>query len=143
MLVLILICAQAVFADEQLSSITVKVSGLKNDNGVVRVALFNNEEKYRDAKGAANKAMAFMKEIAPIKNKEATCTFTKVPYGTYAIKLFHDEDNSGEFHTNMLGMPKVEYGFSNNAKGTLGPAPFDKASFQVNVPEITQSISIQ
>ncbi len=67
------------------------------------------------------------------KDGQATATLQNVPYGEYAIKLFHDEDNSGRFLTNAFGIPKVEYGFSNNAHGLFGPASFGKAKFQLNV----------
>jgi len=85
---------------------------LRNNNGVVRIALFNSSKSYSADKFSADKS--FQKLIAPINNKEATATLENVPYGEYAIKLFHDEDNSGRFITNAFGIPKVEYGFSNN-----------------------------
>jgi len=67
--------------------------------------------------------------VTPIKSGEATETFKDLPYGEYAIKFFHDEDKSGKFTTGRFGLPKVEYGFSNNAYGLRSPPPFDKAKF--------------
>lgn len=121
--------------------ITVKVTGLKNSDGVVRVALFNSADSYdKSKKSDDNAGGAFKKEKAAICDKTATCTFDAVPYGDYAIKMFHDEKNSGKFLTGMFGIPKVEYGFSNNAKGRMGPAPYDKAKFTLNKTELTQEI---
>ena len=122
-------------------SITVQISGLNNDNGVVRIALYNDKEEYSKDRGSASRA--FQKDKAPIKNKTATCTFSNLPYGDYAIKLYHDEDNSGKFKTGMFGLPKVQYGFSNNAKGMMGPATFDKAKFKVDSKEVVQNIKMQ
>jgi len=122
------------------ASIVVNVSGLNSDEGVARIALFNDKEKYSKDKGSA--AEAFQKEAVPIKDKAASHTFSNVPYGDYAIKVYHDEDNSGTFYTGAFGMPKVQYGFSNNAKGAFGPASFEKAKFSVQVKEVTQNIQV-
>ena len=98
--------------------INVHLTGISNDKGVMRVALFSSPTTYNASGGAAE--TAFMKGIAAIKDKQADYSFANVPAGTYAIKVFHDEDNSGKFYTNVFGIPKVQYGFSNNAHGTFG-----------------------
>ena len=48
--------------------------------------------------GLFNSAATFPKDgqqfqgvAAPIVNQQATCTFTNVPPGTYAVALFHAE----------------------------------------------------
>jgi uncharacterized protein (DUF2141 family) len=33
--------------------------------------------------------------------------------------------------TNFLGIPKEQFGFSNDARGTLGPPDFESASFEL------------
>jgi uncharacterized protein (DUF2141 family) len=43
--------------------------------------------------------------------------------------LFIDVNGNQEFDTNFLGLPKEQYGFSNNAMGTFGPPKFEPASF--------------
>jgi uncharacterized protein (DUF2141 family) len=124
--------------------ITVFINGLKNSNGVARIALFNSEGSYADNKSGPDSAgKAFRKVAAPISANAATCTFEDIPYGEYAVRFFHDEDNSGEFKTGMFGIPKVEYGFSNNAVGKFGPAPYSKAKFSLNAPEYKATINLK
>jgi uncharacterized protein (DUF2141 family) len=53
----------------------------------------------------------------------------EIPNGAYAISLFIDVNGNQEFDTNFLGLPKEQYGFSNNAMGTFGPPKFEPASF--------------
>lgn len=122
-------------------SLIIHVSGLKNSSGSVRVALFNSDASYTNDKFTGESA--FRKEILPIKNNAAEYTFANLPYGDYAIKLFHDEDNSGKFETGMFGIPKVQYGFSNNAHGKFGPAGYDKAKFHLGSTEQTMNIEMQ
>jgi len=57
--------------------------------------------------------------------------------------IFHDEDNSGKFLKGTFGIPKVQYGFSNNAHGAFGPASFEKAKFTIKEPQTTMSIQMQ
>ena len=41
----------------------------------------------------------------------------------------HDEDGDGQFDTGFLGIPNEGYGFSSDARGTMGPPSFDSAAF--------------
>ncbi len=138
-LLLALIAPSASWATDA-GSIVIKVTGLRNDKGTVRIALFNSKAAYTASKAGEQ---AFQKMKVPITDQKATATFEAVPYGEYAIKLFHDEDNSGRFITNMFGIPKVEYGFSNNAHGLMGPASFEKALFKLNSPNLEMPIKMQ
>jgi len=127
---------------EDLGKIVVQVTGLRNNQGVIRVALFNSADSYNKSKASEDKAGgAFKKGTATIDSQKATYSFEGVPYGEYAIKMFHDENNSGKFVTGLFGIPKVEYGFSNNALGKMGPAAYDKAKFKLEKPELTLEIS--
>jgi len=51
--------------------------------------------------------------------------------GKYSFKYFHDENNNIELDTNVLGIPKEGYGFSNDAKGKFGPPDFDDTVFEL------------
>src|SRR5579885_2937048 len=117
------------------ANLSVTITGLNNDKGVVRIALFNSEKTYKE-KAAAAANVAFKKAAVTISGQQATYTFADVPYGTYAIKAFHDEDNSGKIAKNAFGMPLMQYGFSNNVRPKFGPASFDKAKFDVKQPSV-------
>lgn len=54
----------------------------------------------------------------------------EIPEGTYAIALFIDTNNNKKIDTNFFGIPKEQFGFSNNVIGRLGPPSFESASFQ-------------
>jgi uncharacterized protein (DUF2141 family) len=122
--------AKATPIDEH-GSITVNVVHLRNDRGTVRIALFNSYDDFKaDKNNSADRA--YKKAVCAIQSGKAEHKFEAIPYGEYAIKLFHDEDDSGKFYTNLLGIPKVEYGFSNNARGRFGPASYAQAKFKLD-----------
>ncbi|RLT09468.1 MAG: DUF2141 domain-containing protein [Planctomycetota bacterium] len=44
-----------------------------------------------------------------------------------AIAIFQDIDGNGKLSKNAIGIPAEPYGFSNNARGLLGPPAFSQA----------------
>jgi uncharacterized protein (DUF2141 family) len=105
-------------------NLTVSVSGLKNNTGMVRVGLYNSDGTFLKTiyKSVASK----------IKNNEATVTFEGIPAGEYAISTYHDENNNGKLDKNMMGIPSEDYAASNNAKGFMGPPAYKDAKFVVS-----------
>jgi hypothetical protein len=51
-------------------------------------------------------ARQFWSGVAPIKNGQATCVFSGVPAGTYAIAVFHAEHDETQMETGLLVNPK-------------------------------------
>jgi len=66
-----------------------------------------------------------------------------IPSGVYAIKLFQDEDNSGELSTDWLGRPKEDFGFSNNIDASSGEPDFDQIKFNIDKTHSTLEIKMQ
>jgi uncharacterized protein (DUF2141 family) len=99
--------------------LTVEIDGFRNDDGHVMVKLINQEEEM-----VANK-------IAGIADGKSTIVFENVPSGTYALSYFHDENDNEDLDTNFFGMPKEGFGFSNNAKGRMGPPKLKDQLFTV------------
>jgi uncharacterized protein (DUF2141 family) len=100
------------------------VSGVRNTNGVVRCALFNSPAAF------PKPGQEWRGVIAPISTGRASCTFTGVPAGNYAIAFFHAEHNETQLTPGLFGKPTQGYGFSNNAAGSFGPPDFNAAAFR-------------
>ncbi len=133
--VLFLLSQSMVMAQEQhAQSITVKINNLDNDKGLVYVSLFDSEETF------LNKGIRSVK--TEIKNNSCFVVFENIPEGTYAISLYHDENNNQKLDSNFLGIPKEDYGCSNNAKGFMGPPKWEDAKFEVKNSSIVQSITL-
>ena len=102
--------------DVQTGRLTIVITDLQNDDGNVLLALADTRENY-ESDDEAYRAFKIL-----IEKGKAECIINDLPYGEYAIKLFHDENIDGELNSNFLGIPTEDYGFSNNATGTFGPA---------------------
>ena len=105
-------------------NLTVKISGLKDNTGVVQVGLFNS-------KGAFLKS-AYKGVSSEIKSNGAVVTFSNIPKGEYAISAYHDKNNNTKLDTNFMGIPKEDVACSNNAKGVMGPPKYEDAKFDLN-----------
>ena len=55
----------------------------------------------------------------------------EVPDGEYAIAAFLDINANNKMDKNFIGIPKEQYGFSNNAMGRMSAPSFDQAKFSV------------
>jgi uncharacterized protein (DUF2141 family) len=113
--------------------LSVTVSGVRNDNGSVRCGLYSSANGFREPGREVRGA------VAHIKNGQATCQFSGIPAGTYAVAVFHAENNETQMETGLFGKPKQGYGFSRNPSSTFGPPGFDSAAFeykgsQLNIP---------
>lgn len=62
----------------------------------------------------------------------AQWVFGNVPPGRYAVKSFADENGNAKLDTNLFGLPTERYGFSNNARGRMGPPGFEAAAVEVD-----------
>lgn len=87
---------------------------------------------------------AVLKKIVAVTGSETVSVlFENVPFGTYAIALFLDENDNGKIDTNFLGIPREKYGFSNNVYPIMRAATFKESSFLVNGTEKTITIRLK
>lgn len=105
------------------NQISVPVQGLRNSQGMVRCGL------YASANGFRQPGKEFRGVAVPIASQQATCVFDNVPPGTYAVAVFHAENNETQLQTNFLGQPKEGYGFSRNPSTTFGAPDFSAAAY--------------
>ena len=77
-----------------------------------------------------------------IKPKENHVFVIDLPAGFYAIALFVDTNKNLKIDKNFLGIPKEQFGFSNNAMGRLSAPSFEQAMFEVN-GNTTQNIKLK
>ena len=101
------------------------VRGLRSDKGQMLCALFSSADAFPKK---ADKAVARL--TVKIAERQATCDFSGVAAGTYAVSVVHDENSNGKLDTNFIGMPREGVGASNDAKGHMGPPKFGAASFR-------------
>ena len=93
----------------QAGELQVRVEGLRNNDGLVRLALYDRPELF------PINGKAYVISDVPIPHKELSVLFSNLPSEKYALALFHDEDSDNVFDKGFLGMPLEGFGFSNDA----------------------------
>ena len=112
-------------AQDASKGIKVEIAGLRNNNGQLVCSLWAGPA------GFPRDDSHILKHVtAPIKDAGGMCVFGgDFAAGDYAVTLFHDEDSSGKFKSNMIGYPLEGYGFSNNVVPQFSAPTFDQCKF--------------
>ena len=106
-------------------TLEVNVSGFEHDRGHVVAKLFRRGD-------GAPKGRGYLRVVRSIHQRRATLAFRDVPHGTYAVFLFHDENDNGTVDHNLLGIPSEPLGFSGGFRVSLfsGVPDFDDLKFE-------------
>jgi uncharacterized protein (DUF2141 family) len=105
------------------ADLKVHIIGLRSTQGVMRLSLYDQAETFLQAEGRLVSA-----NLMRLQAAGASICFADLPPGQYAITVHHDENNDGKLNRNFVGIPLEGYGFSNDARSTLGPPSFTKAA---------------
>lgn len=109
------------YADDEATFMNLRMIGLRSDQGVVRVELFDSEARFSERKPVAVFSCG-------ITNKEAQARIPFPESPAFAVRVFHDENDNGEIDRTPLGIPEEAIGFSNNARARFGPPSFREAA---------------
>lgn len=108
----------------------VKVTNLENKKGKLYIGWYGNEASFMKPKETV-----FAKVVPVNEKEEVVVAFDKIPAGKYAISVFLDENDNEDLDTNVVGIPKEKYGFSNNVMPAMRAASYEEAAFEVkNAP---------
>lgn len=116
-------CA-AVATSANAFELRVEVLNAKSDKGVVLGAVYGSEATWLHNGQAVQAAMD------PAKEK-SVLVYRNLPAGQYAVSVFHDENGNTRLDTNPAGIPIERFGFSRDARGTMGPPKFGDAVIDV------------
>ena len=110
----------------QTGTIYVEISEINAAKGLMSIGLYSNE------KGFPDKEKEYKGKDVKVTGQTLVYTFKDVPFGTYAIAIFHDTNSNGKLDKNFFRIPTEGYAFSDNVFGILGSPPsFKDASFKL------------
>ncbi|MDJ0812451.1 MAG: DUF2141 domain-containing protein [Woeseiaceae bacterium] len=116
-------------------TLIVEVRDLEFNEGVVRFAMFDSEENFFK-KAVANANLE-------VSDNSVTWVVNDLPFGTYAVTVYHDVNDNGEMERAWYGKPKEPTGASTNPSLRFGPPTFEKSKFEFAASEMTLSISVK
>lgn len=80
--------------------------------------------------------------VSEATGEKLTVSVPDLPPGKYAVAVYVDSNKNGRHDKNILGVPKEDYGFSNDARGRFGPPDFADAAFDIGDDTVSRSIHI-
>ena len=109
----------------------VRVDNIK-EAGEIHIAIYDSAEAFEADRGEKGGAAPGITQgtIEMVEPGSVTYRY-ELPPGTYAIGIFHDPNLNNQLDNYFFGVPREQYGFSNNARGFMGPPSFDDAAFSV------------
>ena len=122
---LLALTAGATAANAQAAGrLSVPVSGLRSDEGVVRCGLYAGAATFPKAGQESRRGHR--------QNQGGTGDLASSMAwkpGTYAVAAFHAANDETQMQYGMFGKPKEGYGFSRNASSSMGAPAFASAAF--------------
>jgi uncharacterized protein (DUF2141 family) len=118
------------------AKLEVAFTGIEIQKGAVMFGVYDSEDAY-------NKGTSINGARVVADNADIAALIEGLPAGRYAIKAFHDIDGDGKMSSNPFGMPTEPFAFSNDAKGSMGPASWADAAFDVKAGGTKISITIK
>jgi uncharacterized protein (DUF2141 family) len=113
------------------AEMVVVLEGLESDSGEVQVDVFGKAHAATFPYAERGVLIELRARTSAVAARGAAISLGEFTPGRYALFAMHDANANGDLDLNFLGIPIESYGFSNDAKGTVGPPSFDAAAVEV------------
>jgi len=117
--VLIIFILVGYFGYSQTLNLRIQIENIEDINGILNIGIFNHENTF------PIEGKEFRTVVAKVNKSTETVLIKDLPKGEYAISIFNDENLDDKCNTNFLGLPKEDYGFSNNFRPRFSAPKFD------------------
>lgn len=120
------------------ATLVLDIHNIEQAKGYVWVGVYKSQENFL-AKGAA-----VALEGAKIEQTgHVSISIKDLPYGTYAVALFHDVNSNGKLDQGVFGIPKEPYAFSQPLKSKWRAPIFDDVKFDVNTSSTNLKLKLE
>ena len=119
--------------------LAVVVKSVRSTKGHILVGLYNNWVSFNNYQ----KEDPFMKKVVLPVTANTVVLFPNVPYGNYALKIFHDKNDDRTLNIGKFFVPLEHYGFSNDPLILFGPPRYDDCRFSFDQKHPTFNIRLK
>jgi uncharacterized protein (DUF2141 family) len=137
-LVFLLFAAASGAQSNSATTITLHVKTVRNSTGVVRFAIFASDNGWPD-----DKTKAIRYGSLPANGGTVTFTVPDLPSGTYAIAVFHDENENHKVDRDLFGRPREGIGFANNPPIHFSAPTWKQSSIQIAGRSVETTINLR
>jgi uncharacterized protein (DUF2141 family) len=115
--------------------VKIKLSNIKNQKAPIHLGFYKQENDF-----PADGKQAFEFKATPNGKDTLTVSLPSVPPGDFAIAVYQDVNQNGRLDTNLFGMPKEPFGFSQNVHPKLSKPSF--ADCRITIAKAGQVVTI-
>ncbi|MFC2125092.1 DUF2141 domain-containing protein [Bacteroidota bacterium] len=120
-------------------SIILEITNLRSETGQIGLSIYNSKEGFPKEESRIYRKVI----IYEWEGGTARTIIEDLPYGEYAICLWHDENRDNDMNYSFFGIPKEGYCFSNNVKPTLRAPKWEEAKFTFSRETVIQEIEMK
>ncbi|WGL16836.1 DUF2141 domain-containing protein [Microbulbifer bruguierae] len=120
------------------SSLTLTVKNIQSTTGNLFINVFDSKETFLGDTKVLSKEVV----LEGLLKDGAAVVELELPYGTYAIAVYHDDNANGKLDHGFFGIPSEPMGLSNNHVPKFGPPKFAKAAMEVAEPQQVTTIEL-
>lgn len=118
--------------------IFLELSNIRSGQGKIHVAVYDREEAFTRSLTPYRKLV----EQAP-EQPTLLLQLNDLPYGRYAIAVYHDVNDNGDLDKNLMGIPTEPYGFSHNPRAKWSAPRFAEMVFEVQAEPTHLSVDLK
>ncbi|NND08411.1 MAG: DUF2141 domain-containing protein [Saprospiraceae bacterium] len=122
--------------DQRQGTLEVSINNVRSGNGTLIICLTATAEDFLEACLA-------VKTMDVTEKGDLQVYFEDLPFGQYAISLFHDTNANGFLDKRLFGIPKEDFGFSNNPNLGFGSPDFKDCAFAHDHQETSIAINLK
>ena len=115
------------------TQIFLEVYGFENLDGNLAIAIDNSSEQFD------SDIECYIDTTIDVISTDMTIIIDGISSGTYAVSIFHDEDEDSKLDLGLLDIPQEGFGFSNNPDIGFSKPEFNDCKFVI---EEGQSIAV-
>lgn len=104
-------------------NLVITVDNISRTKGTIWIGLYDSVDNY------LIKEKSILKKIDVTEKGTSQLVVDNLPFGVYAVALFHDINANGEMDKNLLGIPSEPYAFSKKPKSKWRIPKFDEVKF--------------
>ena len=120
------------------NNVLIQMQGVRSSKGVLVAVLYGDKPDEFLKKGGR-----VGRERVPARSGSVALCLEAPRPGTYAVVVFHDENENGKFDRSWNGLPSEGFGVSNNPRVFLRAPTLSEAAFEVGAGQTVMKIELR
>jgi uncharacterized protein (DUF2141 family) len=118
-------------------SLIIDIQNINGGTGIIWIGIYDSADNY------LVKEKAILKEVKINAAGPKKIQIEDLPYGNYAVALFHDLNENGEMDRDWLGIPSEPFAFSGQPTSRFRLPRFEEVKFTFSPGSATLTTHLQ